>query len=227
MMDLKSDMTTDVMGPVTALISSQSEGIGQVTSPPVMNTISSQTTGMRPHPTNPTTSPFLNLMCGLNPRRWVWMWLETSPLHTLPTYQTELSTIVDMPIHMQWLDMQEVLLEFLPNVDLDWFCEALMDTGHWMGLSCCIRCEILDAEGLHVTRPKPWAPPAKDAEWVNPHNKQTFPPLSHIGRLHLYDKELIWTGGLTSHPHTVPLSVPSIRCVKQWCRIRGSHTNHW
>ena len=65
-----------------------------------------------------------------------------------------------------------------------------MDTKHWMGISCHIRCEILYVEGLHAVRVKPWAPPAQDAEWVNPHNKQTLPLLGPIGRLHLNDEEL-------------------------------------
>ena len=38
-----------------------------------------------------------------------------------------------------------------------------MDTDYCMGISCCIRCEILDMEGLCTG--KPWAPPAQDAEW--------------------------------------------------------------
>ena len=128
-MDLRLDITTNMMGPVTAPASSPSEGLGGVTNPPVMNTIGPQTPHMGPHPTNPTTLPFLNSMSGLNPGRWVWMQLESNQLHMLLTYQTELSTnavvLVQVtghaPIHMQWLDMWKVLLEFSPDVDLDQF----------------------------------------------------------------------------------------------------------
>ena len=67
--------------------------------------------------------------------------------------------------------MQEVLLEFSLEVDVKQICEALMDIEHWIGISCHIMCEILDVEGLHATRAKPWAPPAKNAELVNTHNK--------------------------------------------------------
>ena len=87
--------------------------------------------------------------------------------------------------------MWEVLLEFSPDVDLDQFGEALMDAEHWMGICHHIRYEILEAEGLHAIQVKLWVPPAQDAEWVNPHNKQTLPPLGLIGRFHLYDTELV------------------------------------
>ena len=33
-----------------------------------------------------------------------------------------------------------------------------------MGISCHTRCEILDVEGLHVMRVKPWVPLAQDLE---------------------------------------------------------------
>ena len=42
MMDLKSDMTTNMTGPITAPASFQSEGPSGVTNPPVMNTIGPQ-----------------------------------------------------------------------------------------------------------------------------------------------------------------------------------------
>ena len=71
-------------------------------------------------------------------------------------------------ICMQQIDMWEILLEFSPEVDLNQFCEALMETDHWMGILCLIRCETLDVEGLPFARARPWAPPDQDAEWVNP-----------------------------------------------------------
>ena len=70
------------------------------------------------------------------------MQLEGSQLHTLPIYQTELSTLTVVlvqvtghaPMHMQQLDMWEVLLEFSSDLDLNQVCEALMDTEYWMGI---------------------------------------------------------------------------------------------
>ena len=105
------------------------------------------------------------------------MWLESSQLHTLPTYQSELSTIAVVlvqitghaPIWMYQIDMQEVLLEFLP--DLYQCCETLMEVEHWMGIPCHIRCETLDTEGLYAMRVRPRAPAAQNAEWVNPCNR--------------------------------------------------------
>ena len=67
-------------------------------------------------------------------------------------------------------------MEFLPDVDLCQFCDALMDIEHWMGASCHTSCEILDADGLHTARAKLWAPPTQDVEWINPHNKHILPP---------------------------------------------------
>ena len=66
------------------------------------------------------------------------MWLESSQLHTLLTYQTDLGTIAvvlvevmgHVPIFMQQLHMLEVLLEFSLDVGLNDICEALMDTKH-------------------------------------------------------------------------------------------------
>ena len=65
-----------------------------------------------------------------------------------------------------------------------------MDTEYWIGISCHISCEILDAEGLHAVRAKPCVPPTQDAEWKNPNDKQILPLLGPVGRLHLYDEEL-------------------------------------
>ena len=64
-------------------------------------------------------------------------------------------------------------------------------------------------EDLHAMRARLWAPPAQDAEWVNPCNKQILPPLGPVGRLHLYDEELARPGELISNLHIVPLGVPS------------------
>ena len=98
-------------------------------------------------------------------------------------------------------------MEFLLEVDLCQFCEALIDIEHWKGTSCHICCEILDAEGLQAVRSKLWAPPVQDAEWVNPYNKQ-IPPMGPVGRLHMYEK-LAKPGGTTSHPHIILSSAPS------------------
>ena len=82
---------------------------------------------------------------------------------------------------MQQLNMWEFLLEFSPDLYLNQVCEALMDTEYWMGILCCIRCEILDAEGLCTARAKPWVPPTQDTEWKNPNDKQILPPLDPVG----------------------------------------------
>ena len=112
-MDLKLDMTTDMPGPVTAPMGFQSEGLGEVTSPPATNTVGQWPSVMGPPIINLINSPFLNplggLSEGLSCGRLVWMWLESSQLHTLPTYQTELRTIAVVlvqvtghaPIHIQ------------------------------------------------------------------------------------------------------------------------------
>ena len=113
-----------------------------------------------------------------------------------------------MLICMQQIDMWEVLLEFAPDVDLNPFCEALMDIEHWMGIPCHIRCETLDAEGLCAVRAKLWVPPAQDAEGVNPHDKQILPPLGPMGRIHLYDEEFARPGELTANPNIELSSVP-------------------
>ena len=84
-----------------------------------------------------------------------------------------------------------------------------MDTELWMGTSCHIRCEILDAKGLPATRAKPWAPPVQDAEWVNPHNKQILPPVDPVGRLHMYNEGLAKPKVTAPNPHIIPSSVPS------------------
>ena len=81
---------------------------------------------------------------------------KSHQFNTLPAYQSELNTIAVVlvqttghaPIHMQWIDLQEVLMEFFPDVDLCQFCKALMDIEHWIWTSCHISCEILDSEGL-------------------------------------------------------------------------------
>ena len=98
--------------------------------PPATNTVGQWSSVMAPPTTNVISSPLSNPLGGsseeLSSRRWVWMWLEGSQLHTLPTYQTELSTIVVVPVqvtrhvpmHMQQLDTQEVLLECLPDLNL-------------------------------------------------------------------------------------------------------------
>ena len=148
---------------------------------------------MGPYTTNPINSPLSNPLGGppegSSSGRWVWMQLEGSQLHTLLSYQTELSTIVIVlvqvtrhaPICMQQLDMWEVLLEFSPDVDLNQVCESLMDTKYWMEISCHIRCEVLDAEGLCAARTRLWIPPPQDAKWINSNDKWTLPPLSHVG----------------------------------------------
>ena len=66
---------------------------------------------------------------GANPGKWVWMWLESHQLHTLPAYQSELNTIAavlvqttgHVPIHIQQINLQEFLIEFLLDVDLSQF----------------------------------------------------------------------------------------------------------
>ena len=83
-----------------------------------------------------------------------------------------------------------------------------MDTEYWMGISCYIKCEILDVESLHTVRVKPWVPPTQDVEWKSPNDKQTLPPLGPVGKLHLYDVELARPGGPTSHLCMVPLGAP-------------------
>ena len=112
-MDFKSDMTTNMMGPVTSLMSSKSEGLKGVTNHPATYTLGPEPPSMGPHTANPITSPLLNLLGGSfggsNPEMWVWMWLESSHFHMLLTYQTEMSTIAVVlvqitghaPIHMQ------------------------------------------------------------------------------------------------------------------------------
>ena len=102
MIDLRSDMNINMTGPLTAPMSSQSEGLEGVTNPPVMNTVGPQTSNMGPSTTNPITSPILNPSGGSNPGRWVWMQLESSQLHMLPTYQTELSTIAVVLVVPKW-----------------------------------------------------------------------------------------------------------------------------
>ena len=74
-------------------------------------------------------------------------------------------------------------------------------------------------EGLWAARVRLWAPPAQDAKWVNPNNKQIPPPLGPVGRLHLYDKELARPVGFTSNPCIEPLSI-ALPCVH--CSCAGS-----
>ena len=50
-----------------------------------------------------------------------------------------------------------------------------------MGISCCVRSEILDTDGLCTVKAKPWAPPTQDVEWKNPNDKQTLPPVGPVG----------------------------------------------
>ena len=69
----------------------------EVANPPAKYTVDQQPSVMGPPTINPISSPLLNSLGGpsegLSSGRWVWMQLEGSQLHTLPTYQTELSTI--------------------------------------------------------------------------------------------------------------------------------------
>ena len=102
--------------------------------------------------------------------------------------------------------MWEVLLEFSPDVDLNQVCEVLMDTEYWMGISCCIRCEIFDVEGLCNVRAKPWAPTTQDVEWINPSDKHSIPPFGALGRLHLYDEELARQEEPSSNSYMVQLA---------------------
>ena len=81
-----------------------------------------------------------------------------------------------------------------------------MDVEYWKVTSCHIRCENLDAEGLHA---KAWAPPTKDAEWVNPCNKQILPSMSPVGRLHMYNEEFVRPRRIAPNPCIIPSSVPS------------------
>ena len=76
---------------------------------------------------------------------------------------------------MQWIGLQEVVVEFSLDVDLCRCCEVLMGTVHWKETSCHISYAILDVEGLQAAKVGLWAPPAKDEEWVNPHNRQILP----------------------------------------------------
>ena len=172
-MDVKLDMTTNMAGPITTLMGSQSEGLREVASPPAKNTVGQQSLVMGPSTTNPVSSPLLNHLGGssegASSGRWVWMGLEGSQLHTLPPYYTELSAVVVvlvqitgcMPMCMQWLNMWEALLEFSPDLDLNQVCEALMDTEYWMGFHATLgmsswmqRVYALQGQshGLHQTR---------------------------------------------------------------------------
>ena len=87
------------------------------------------------------------------------MWLESHQLNILPAYQSELNTIVivllqttgHVPIHMHWIHLWEVLMEFSPDMDLCQFCDAPMENSngwkHPIG-------EILNVEGLQTARVK-------------------------------------------------------------------------
>ena len=130
------------------------------------------------------------------------MWLESHQLNTLPAYQSELNTIAVVlvqttehaPIHMQQINLLEVLMEFLPDVDLCQFCEVLIDIEHWMGTSYHIHCEILDVEDLWAARAKPWALPSQDVEWVKPHSKKILPLMVSVERIHMYNEEIAKLG---------------------------------
>ena len=58
-MDLKSDTTTDMMGPITALMGFQSKGLWEVTSPQATNTVGLWHSVMGPHTTNMINSPVM------------------------------------------------------------------------------------------------------------------------------------------------------------------------
>ena len=157
------------MGQVTTLVSSRSQGTSRMMNPLVMGATNTQSPKMGMKTTTNSIALPLFYYVGepsevANPRRWVWMQLDSLQLNLLPAYEKELKTIAmvliqtigHVPIHMQWVDLQEVLMEFSPDLDVCWFCEALME----MWTSCPLHCKILEVEGLQATRMKLWAPPA-------------------------------------------------------------------
>ena len=168
---------------------------------------------------------------GVNPRKWVWMWLGSHQLHQLATYQRELNNIVVIlvqtmghaPICMQQVNMWEVLIKFSPEVDLCQSCEVLVEIEQWMGTSCHLCCEILDAEGLWAAKAKLWAAPIQDVEWVNPSNKHVLPPMGPVGRLHMYREELGKLGELIPTPTFYCQVSPPTQCTQLLNRIWGYH----
>ena len=53
-------------------------------------------------------------------------------------------------------------------------------------------------------------PPCSGCGIVNLYNKQILPPLGPVRRFHLYDEELAKSEDLTSNPHIIPLSAPTL-----------------
>ena len=84
-----------------------------------------------------------------------------------------------------------------------------MEIEQWMGTSCHLCCQILDAEDLWDTRAKPLTLPVQDTESVNPSNKQDLPPKGPVGRFFMFNEELAKPGGTTPNPHIITSSVPS------------------
>ena len=97
-LDLKSDMTIDMTGQVTTLVSCRSQGTGRMMNPQVMGATNTQTPVTGTNTTNPIAStPYhcLGEPSGrVNPGRWVWMQLENHQLNPLPAYQRELNIVV-------------------------------------------------------------------------------------------------------------------------------------
>ena len=100
--------------------------------------------------------------------------------------------------------MWDVLLEFSPDVDLNQVCEALMDTEYWMGISCHIRCEILDMEHLGTVRQSCGLLQPRMLNGLTPMTNRLFLFLALWGGF-ICNEELARPRGPTSNSHMVPL----------------------
>ena len=107
---------------------------------------------------------------------WVWFWLEGQAGYNLGPAWPECRSIAlvvhqelgVMPLRIQQLSYQDVLIEYDLEVDVEWVTQKLLWMEWWMGAPCHLECVLVSDKELWQFRGENWVAPQVDPEWVNP-----------------------------------------------------------
>ena len=120
--------------------------------------------------TNQTTSG-----CSIH-YEWVWFRLGGNSGCSLGPAQMECQSITlvihqelgVIPLWIQQLNYQDVLIEFDGEVDVEWVAQKLLRMEWWMGVPCHLECvPCSDEEGLLKFKGGEWVAPKVDPEWID------------------------------------------------------------
>ena len=146
------------------------------------------TNGYQPGPTQTATNLNANitnpLINGINQiaggcltcHEWVWYQLERQAGCNLGLAWTEcryITVVVHqelrvLPLRVQQLSYQDVLIEFDSAVDVEWVAQKLLRMEWWMSAQCYLECIPCSGEdSLWEFRGGGWCPPWMDLEWID------------------------------------------------------------